>query len=525
MATDRELPPRQDAVRVHPRPENESHAPTDPRSAGTIAVEDLREAAGRLDAARSCELVRTQTNELDAIMRAADQLAWRLDGLRIALVAETISRGEHARQGFTLTDWVGRQWPSASRSQVLDLTNLGSALADLRTPQGQADAPAHAPVIEAVGSGAVSLRRASMVLRALRRVRPAADDDTYAEDSRILLQAAGREVFTENDLSRITDRLINLALSSRDQSDRDTFARAHRGINESSLADGTITRFIIHAEAEGAALIRSVLTSPLAAPGQAPADSDAAGSPATQSEAGCDDTAAPDHSRRQSPGTPLDTRSATQRRYDAFITMLGRGVAAPEGQPTTAKAQLMVTMSYDILAAALTDVAPVPGCYSPGSRVGGFTTGVTDTGHTLSPAVVRRLACDADIIPGVLGTEGEILDLGRTRRLVTPGQRRALAHRDRHCTYPGCSIPATWTDAHHIVHWADGGASDLSNYALLCRRHHTHVHDHHLSAMIDNQAGLGPVVTWDVPDGAWASRVEDPRDPLATSSDSGPPRP
>ena len=95
---------------------------------------------------------------------------------------------------------------------------------------------------------------------------------------------------------------------------------------------------------------------------------------------------------------------------------------------------------------------------------------------------VRQLACEADIIPAVLGEAGEILDLGRAKRLVTPGQRRALAHRDGGCSFPGCHVPATWCDAHHVVHWAQGGRSDLGNYALLCPRHHSWVHQHDTTA-------------------------------------------
>ena len=85
-------------------------------------------------------------------------------------------------------------------------------------------------------------------------------------------------------------------------------------------------------------------------------------------------------------------------------------------------------------------------------------------------------ACDAGVIPVVLGGAGEVLDLGRAVRLFTAAQTRRLWLRDRHCTYPGCGMPPQWCDAHHLGHWADGGPSDLANAALLCERHHTIVH-------------------------------------------------
>jgi hypothetical protein len=61
---------------------------------------------------------------------------------------------------------------------------------------------------------------------------------------------------------------------------------------------------------------------------------------------------------------------------------------------------------------------------------------------------------------------------------------RALWLRDRHCTFPGCTVPGTWADAHHLRHWADGGPTDLANGALLCGRHHTIVHRDRLTAQV-----------------------------------------
>src|SRR4029453_4310661 len=97
---------------------------------------------------------------------------------------------------------------------------------------------------------------------------------------------------------------------------------------------------------------------------------------------------------------------------------------------------------------------------------------------------VRRPACDAGIIPAVLGGEGEVLDLGRTRRLITPALRLATWLRDRRCTYPGCTIPCQWCDGHHGVSWQHGGATDLRNITMLCPRPHTIVHERGLRCTI-----------------------------------------
>ena len=78
--------------------------------------------------------------------------------------------------------------------------------------------------------------------------------------------------------------------------------------------------------------------------------------------------------------------------------------------------------------------------------------------------------------PVVLGSDSEVLDVGRARRLFTPGLLRAMWLRDRGCTIPGCGAPPLWADAHHIIHWVDGGPTSLTNGALLCGRHHTIAH-------------------------------------------------
>ena len=138
-------------------------------------------------------------------------------------------------------------------------------------------------------------------------------------------------------------------------------------------------------------------------------------------------------------------------------------------RPAGIKATVMVTIGLDDLKNRT----------RPGVLVGGV-----DAGTLLGPDTVRRLACDAALIPVLLDTDGQLLQLGRTRRTFTSAQIRALWLRDRHCTFPGCRAPATWTDAHHLRHWADGGDTDLTNGTLLCERHHTIVHRDRLNATL-----------------------------------------
>ncbi|QXQ10195.1 HNH endonuclease signature motif containing protein [Paeniglutamicibacter sp. Y32M11] len=104
------------------------------------------------------------------------------------------------------------------------------------------------------------------------------------------------------------------------------------------------------------------------------------------------------------------------------------------------------------------------------------TAGITGHGRVVSAENIRRLACDAGILPAVLGSQGEILDLGREVRGFSPAQRKALAMRDRGCCIPGCHRPASTTEAHHVKSWLDGGVTSVANGALTCGYHHLQIH-------------------------------------------------
>ena len=118
--------------------------------------------------------------------------------------------------------------------------------------------------------------------------------------------------------------------------------------------------------------------------------------------------------------------------------------------------------------------------------------GITDAGTELAPEIVRKLACDAEIIPIMLNGPGGSADVGRARRTVSARLRRALIARDRHCVWPGCKAPPSRCDAHHIWHWMHGGPTNLANLALLCHAHH---HDlHTLNLEIERN-----------PDGTWTT--------------------
>jgi hypothetical protein len=199
------------------------------------------------------------------------------------------------------------------------------------------------------------------------------------------------------------------------------------------------------------------------------------------------------------PDGARDPRSAGQRRGQALVEVCRRATAAGTTIGPGVKACLFVTMSYDDLRART------------GAAV---TVGGVDQGSLLAPETVRRLACDAGVIPVVLGSGGEVLDVGVQERLFTLGQNKALWLRDGHCTFPGCAVPAHWCQAHHVQHWADGGRTDLGNAALLCGRHHTVVHRDRLTAEVSR---IG--VEWDTTPGSYdRALAASPRGPSRQST-------
>jgi hypothetical protein len=106
----------------------------------------------------------------------------------------------------------------------------------------------------------------------------------------------------------------------------------------------------------------------------------------------------------------------------------------------------------------------------------GAGVGVTDDGLELPGTVIRRLACDSDLVRVLLDAHGSVLDVGRTQRLVTPAIWTALVARDHHCAFPGCTRPPLMCHAHHIRHWTHGGTTALDNLVLLCGHHHRTLH-------------------------------------------------
>jgi len=160
---------------------------------------------------------------------------------------------------------------------------------------------------------------------------------------------------------------------------------------------------------------------------------------------------------------PGDHRSHPQRRTDALGDICRFWLDHNQNITTTGgqRPHITVTVDYQTLINGVSDTGLLPEL----------------DGTPVDPETIRRLVCDAGIVRIITDSHSQPIDVGRRVRTVPPALRRALEHRDGGCTWTGCTAPASWCDAHHIIHWADGGETTLTNTELLCQKHHTMTHE------------------------------------------------
>jgi hypothetical protein len=150
----------------------------------------------------------------------------------------------------------------------------------------------------------------------------------------------------------------------------------------------------------------------------------------------------------------IDTRPLAQKRVDALVTVCRESLANDHGSLAGTSVTMLVTVPLEAL------------------QTGVGTATIAGVDEPISAGTARRLCADAELIPTVLGTDSEVLDLGRSARLFSSAQRRALAARDGGCIWPGCPMPPAWCEVAHLLAWLFGGETDLDNGALMCPHHH-----------------------------------------------------
>ena len=159
------------------------------------------------------------------------------------------------------------------------------------------------------------------------------------------------------------------------------------------------------------------------------------------------------------PLTADDHRTAPQRRAEALADVCGYVLDHDDDLPDTGgrRPHLSVIIRLDDLERRA-------------------RAAMLDFGGTITPAALRALACDAGVVPVVMNGAGQPLDVGREKRTVPDGLRRAVTARDGGCAHPGCDRPPSWCEVHHIQHWSRQGATEIDNLVMLCKAHHRQIH-------------------------------------------------
>lgn len=394
-------------------------------------------------------------DELGPLLGLVDQVVSAAELGRVAVTGEALARGEIGVRGAPMSpvQWVRAHAPSTRAGGAGMVVSVAADLAK----------PVNAAVAAATTAGRLGVRAAAAVLAEADKLRPMLVDGAHLPVVEGLIAMA--QEHGPQGCRMVRPRLLaqfgNEGVLQREQDAAKTFV----ALSQPRECGSGIFEYALTLDAEGKAVLEGAV-GPLAAP--RPAD-----------------------------GEP-DRRGSDRRRGDALVALVRRAVASGDSVPTTTKAQLFVTMDFDRLRTRLGQDAHAARALGAGEVSGG-----TQAGTLLAPETVRQIACDATLIPVVLGGGAEILDWGHSRRLFTPAQTKRLWLRDGGCTYPGCDAPPQWCDAHHLVHWADFGPSNLGNAALLCAHHHQLVHRRRLAGTLASDGGNTARVEWDLAPGSY----------------------
>lgn len=449
---------------------------------GIDATRQALAAAVEALAAMGRQLYAVDNDDLGGLLAQVDELVAAGSGMRAEVLLETVSRGIHLQAGKDAREWVLEYCPSLRQAGAGQLAKIVTETSKRSTITAGCDydEPGNwinpdtpiAMIWHQVRTGQAAAPLALAVLSEMDKLSGRLQPDAIptATDGMLTVgtgfgPAAMREMKMTllathglpDEVDKIQKPLTRFSYLTSPQPE-----------------SGDLTRYSMGLTPAQAALLEAVL-GPLSKPQPNPETGEA------------------------------DLRPNGQRRAEALIEITSRMSSADaerRGGPAESDTTVFVTID-------LADLQAEAGA--------GEVLASRADGTILSAAQIRTMCCDADLIPVVLGTDGQALDHGMAVRLFTRAQRRAIWRRDRTCTYPGCSAPGSWTRVHHVRHWADNGPTDISNAALLCQRHHTHVHRKRLWADVNAIPDEhGRHVHWDLTEGSYDHAIR---------SRGGPPRP
>jgi Domain of unknown function (DUF222)/HNH endonuclease len=384
-----------------------------------------------------------------------------IDSLRSSTAGEIARRSDRSLGNSGLAARHGFRTPT---SMITSLTLVSGRAADRRSRVGQLVAsPALDTLATAMGAGSIDTDAAESIALALTPVLARTELAHVAHEVTQLVEFA---------TTHCADDVAAAARSARDRLDvlgveeREADLHAQRYLRFGRPVDGLVPlRGMLPPEEAGVVLSlfdartsvrRKVRFEPGA--GSASGELDPDGEIREQASG---------------PMTIVDERTMDQRRADTFVEICRIAAATLHDAPGDSKLSrgagtLVVTISQEELAKGL-GAARIDGVQEP-----------------MSASAARRMACNAGILPMVLGGKSQPLDLGVSKRCFSAGQRRAICERDRGCAAPGCDAPPSWTEVHHIHWWSHGGPTDYRNGILLCSFHHHRVHDGVLRVDIDD---------------------------------------
>lgn len=399
--------------------------------------------------------------ELVSLASAVEDLSRLVDHLQVvaaagldrARIAEEVSdtwttvSGDSQQEYKNTADYL-RHRLRISRREAWRRIRLGDSLAPAMSLTGQRIDPGLGVLADAAARGSVSGQAAQTVSMAMKRVQGCG-----TRDDRAAMESALTEVAASQDLDAlgvVASAWINhvdpdgTAPSEQQKAELQGLfvRRKYRGLH----------RLDIFATEDQFETLMTALT-PEASPRTGAAGTDD-GCPA--GEGTCADLEGRERA------VPRDPRSHAQKSLDGLVASCR--IALATGQlPANggSKPQVMAIIPYEQLS----------------ERVGRTTeSAMLAFAGPVPASQIRRIACEADIIPVVLSGEGRILDVGTAARYFPPHLRKALVARDGGCAFPGCTVPAPWCEAHHIEYYSQGGTTSTDNGVLLCGFHHHLVH-------------------------------------------------
>lgn len=425
---------------------------------GAEAGEAVGEAVGavreRLAAVSGAPLHSTSDRALCALTVAVEEAGRLLDGLRAAVAGEIADRSRFGlgtdslahRMGMKRGVDVVERLTRVSAAEAGRRVKVGAALRSEVGIDGSVTPPDHAPLAAAMAAGDVGIDAATVIVRCLEQARATAAPDDIEAAENALVEAA---THCTADEVGVQARAWREALDPDGAEPRDERLHRKRAFRLGREVDG-LTPFSGTMKPVDAALLKAAFDE-ADRPGNTPrflGDADrTAGAVLSTDSAG------------ETTIELVDPRSREQRHYDVVTGLLHAGVrstgAESGGMRSTAEVTAVITLD-DL-------------------RSGAGVGFVDDVAEPVSAATIRQLVCANGYAPILLGDQGEVLMLGRTRRRFSPAQMRALRIRDGGCV--NCGAPPGWCDGHHVLEWEkDEGPTDIDNGVLLCRECHRLIH-------------------------------------------------